>query len=178
MNSARGLPIASVSRARGEVGGASVSVCLDLSPSHGGSYRAAVDLALAIDSPIVTFRDGTGAQPPEPLDVPVWEVDTTRWTPWSRYVRPPRHEAAHLADLVGRPALLFAHSLFRSHADWVREVATSRRVPYVVIPHGSLDPWALRRRRVGKYFWMQAIGRDCRFRRYLRSRQTGCLARF
>jgi glycosyltransferase involved in cell wall biosynthesis len=60
---------------------------------------------------------------------------------------------------VGRPALLFAHSLFRSHADWVREVATSQRVPYVVIPHGSLDPWAFRRRWVGKYFWMQAIGR-------------------
>jgi len=64
-----------------------------------------------------------------------------------------------LADLVGRPPLFFAHSLFRSHAAWVREVATSRRVPYVVIPHGSLDPWALQRKRVGKYLWMRGIGR-------------------
>lgn len=134
-------------------------MCLDLSPSHGGSYRAAVDLAHAIGSPILTFRDGTGALPPEPLEVPVWEVDTTRWSPWSRSFWPPRAEAARLADLVGRPPLFFAHSLFRSHAAWVREVATSRRVPYVVIPHGSLDPWALQRKRVGKYLWMRGIGR-------------------
>lgn len=136
-----------------------LSVCLDLSPSHGGSYRAAVDLAQAVASPILTFRDGTGALRPEPLDVPVWEVDTTRWSPWSRYFWPPRREAARLADLVGRPPLFFAHSLFRSHAAWVREVATSRRLPYVVIPHGSLDPWAFRRRWAGKYLWMRGIGR-------------------
>lgn len=132
---------------------------MDLSPSHGGSYRAAVDLAQAIGSPILTFRDRTGALPPEPLDVPVWEVDTTRWSPWARYFWPPRHEAARLADLAGRPPLIFSHSLFRSHAAWVREVATSRRVPYVVIPHGSLDPWAFQRRRAGKYLWMRGIGR-------------------
>ena len=160
MNSANSRPTASVSGNRDGFGGAGVSVCLDLSPSHGGSYRAAVDLAEASGSPLLTFRDGTGALPPEPLDVPVWEVDTTRWSPWSRYVRPPRHEAARLAELVGRPTLFFAHSLFRSHCDWVREVATSERVPYVVIPHGSLDPWVFQRRRLGKHCWMQWIGRD------------------
>jgi len=159
LNSAHSRPAVSVSGNRGGVGGTGVSVCLDLSPSHGGSYRAAVDLAHASGSPLVTFRDGTGALPPEPLDVPVWEVDTTRWAPWSRYVSPPRHEAARLAQLVGRPSLFFAHSLFRSHCDWVREVATTRRAPYVVIPHGSLDPWAFQRRRVGKFFWMRGIGR-------------------
>ncbi len=159
MNAAHSQTAASVSGTRSGVASAGVSVCLDLSPSHGGSYRAAVDLAHGSGSPLVTFRDGTGSLPFEPLDVPVLEVDTTRWGPWSRYVKPPRHEAARLAELVGRPSLFFVHSLFRSHCDWVREVATSQQVPYVVIPHGSLDPWAFQRRRVGKHLWMRGIGR-------------------
>ena len=32
---------------------AALSVCLDLSPSHGGAYRAVVDLARAVDYVIV-----------------------------------------------------------------------------------------------------------------------------
>ncbi len=137
-----------------------LSVCLDLSPSHGGSYRAAVDLAEASGSPIVSFRDGTGQLAPEPLAIAVREVDVAQWSAWSRYVRPPRREAARLAELAGRPAILYAHSLFRSHAAWVRELAARQGVPYVAIPHGSLDPWVFQRRRLGKCCWMQWIGRD------------------
>ena len=140
-----------------------LSVCLDLSPSHGGSYRAAVDVAEACGSPIVSFRDGSGVLPPDPLGVPVVEVDASGWSGWNRYVSPPRSDVARAVDQFGKPGLLFVHSLFRSHALWAHQFASKLRIPYVVIPHGSLDPWVFRTRRFGKWLWMRGVGE-----RYLR----------
>ena len=138
---------------------ASLAVCLDLSPSHGGLYRAVVDLAQAIGSPILSFKDGTGALHPGNLGVPVRVVDMVAASAWQRFVRlaPTSVQAAEKA--AGNPHVIFCHSLFRSHDDWVRRLSRRRGIPYVAVPHGSLDPWVFLTRRAGKAAWMATHGR-------------------
>lgn len=137
----------------------SLSVCLDLSPSHGGLYRAVVDLAQAIGSPILSFKDGTGALHPGNLSVPIGVVDMVATSAWQRFVRLPPTAGKAAEKAAGNPHIIFCHSLFRSHDDWVRRLCRRRGIPYVAVPHGSLDPWVFLTRRAGKAAWMAAYGR-------------------
>jgi glycosyltransferase involved in cell wall biosynthesis len=67
---------------------------------------------------------------------------------------------AAAAELVaGQPRLVFCHSIFRSHNEWVRRFCRRRGIPYVAVPHGSLDPWVFGTTRMGKAVWMAACGR-------------------
>lgn len=137
----------------------SLSVCLDLSPSHGGLYRAVVDLARAAGSPILSFRDGTGRVPPGDVGVPVHAIDLACASPWRRLIRLSTGDARAAEAVADEARIVFCHSIFRSHNDWVRRFCRSRATPYVAVPHGSLDPWVFRRGRAGKAAWMAASGR-------------------
>ena len=138
---------------------ASLSVCLDLSPSHGGLYRAVVDLAQAAGSPILSFRDGTGDLPPDDAGVPVHVVDMAGASAWRRVVRLSGGDARAAETAAGMPRIVFCHSIFRSHDDWVRRFCRTRATPYVAVPHGSLDPWVFHKGPAGKAAWMAAFGR-------------------
>src|SRR5205823_2676481 len=55
-----------------------------------------------------------------------------------------------LADLnrrVGQFDVVHVHTLYRFHTVAGAAIARRRRVPYVIQPHGSLDPWHRARRR-------------------------------
>jgi len=135
-----------------------LSVCLDFSPSHGGVYRAAVDLAQAVHSPILSFSDGTGSLPPESLPVPLSLVDVRKASLWHRHISLSSKAVASAEQAAGRPKAIFCHSLFRSHNAWVRSFSKKRGIPYLALPHGSLDPWVFSRRRVARVAWMKAVG--------------------
>ncbi|MEI6657231.1 MAG: glycosyltransferase family 4 protein [Planctomycetota bacterium] len=137
----------------------SLSVCLDLSPSHGGLYRAVVDLAQAAGSPILSFRDGTGRLPTGDAGVPVRTVDLANASAWRRVVRLSAADARAAERAAGAPRVVVCHSIFRSHDDWVRRFCRSRATPYIAVPHGSLDPWVFRHGLAGKAAWMAAFGR-------------------
>ena len=142
---------------------AALSVCLDLSPSHGGAYRAVVDLARAVASPILSFQDGTGRLPCEELPLPLCCVDMKTASPWRRFARLSSRQTLVATAAAQSPALVFCHSLFRSHNDWVRRFCLQQGVPYIAIPHGSLDPWVFQNKRLRKACWMSAFGRPyCR----------------
>jgi glycosyltransferase involved in cell wall biosynthesis len=136
-----------------------LSVCLDLSPSHGGLYRAVVDLAHAAESPILSFRDGTGCLPQGEVGVPVHVIDLTHGSRCRRLIRLSKGDVRAAEYAASTPRVVFCHSIFRSHNAWVRRFCGSRAMPYVAVPHGSLDPWVFRRRWAGKAAWMAAYGR-------------------
>ena len=135
-----------------------LSVCLDFSPSHGGVYRAAVDFAQAVQSPILSFSDGTGSLPPESLPVPLSLVDVRKASVWHRHISLSSSAVTSAEQAAGRPKAIFCHSLFRSHNAWVQSFSKKRSIPYLAIPHGSLDPWVFSRRRLARAAWMKAVG--------------------
>lgn len=117
-----------------------VSVCLDLSPSHGGMYRAVTDLARTLQSPIVTFHDGTGLEPPAVPDLPVAVVDWRRLPEVRRVFFPTTAVRRAAMRAIGAADCIIVHSLFRSHVQIVHRLAADRRIPYIVVPHGALEP--------------------------------------
>ena len=135
-----------------------VSVCLDLSPSHGGMYRAVTDLARMLGSPIVTFRDGTGVEPQTQPDLSVTVVDWSNLSTVRQAFFPPASVRRAAALALGNADCLLVHSLFRGHAQIVWWLAAELRIPYVVVPHGALEPALWKTRTVLRRAWMLAGG--------------------
>lgn len=135
-----------------------VSVCLDLSPSHGGMYRAVTDLARLLGSPLVSFRDGSGREPPTITDLQVTTINWSRRSLLQQAIWPPTAVRRAAEAALGDANCLVVHSLFRSHAQLVHRLATSRGIPYVVVPHGALEPALWRTKRLMRRGWMLAGG--------------------
>lgn len=135
-----------------------VSVCLDLSPSHGGMYRAVTDVAGMLRSPIVSFRDGSGPLPCGALEVPVAVIDCTKVSLLRRAAWPTRHMRGALAAALAEADLVVVHSLFRAHAMLVERLARRSGTPFVLVPHGALTPTLWKSRTAVRRAWMAAGG--------------------
>lgn len=130
----------------------------NLAPRYGGPPRACLGMARALAarghqvSLYTTNQDGN-----ETLSVPLDEPVVTdgvevRYFP----IQPPRALATSLplARALFRDVsnfdLVHVHSLYLFH-DWAASAACRRhRVPYLIRPHGSLDPYLVRRHRLRK----------------------------
>lgn len=136
-----------------------ISVCLDLSPSHGGMYRAVTDLARMLGSPIVTFRDGSGREPPDVGNLSVTTIDWSNRSLVQQAGFPPRDVRHAFEATLADAECVVVHSLFRSHCQMVHRVAMRRRIPYLIVPHGALEPALWRTKRFLRNAWMLAGGR-------------------
>jgi glycosyltransferase involved in cell wall biosynthesis len=54
--------------------------------------------------------------------------------------------------------LVIIHSLFHSHAVVAYEFARRHNIPYLFVPHGSLDPYVFSYRSFQKRLWMKVFG--------------------
>ena len=54
--------------------------------------------------------------------------------------------------------LIVCHVLLRYHVHWVRAIAKRYKIPYVVIPHGGLDPYVFSYRSLVKKVWFRLFG--------------------
>jgi glycosyltransferase involved in cell wall biosynthesis len=130
-------------------------VIAHLAPRYGGPSKACWEMARAVAqlghevSIYATNQDGPG-ELAVPLDKPVWREDVEiRYFP----IQPPRFWGTSLplalalrhkipaSDLVHIHSLYFFHSLVAGH--YCRQNA----IPYLVRPHGTLDPFIYRRHR-------------------------------
>jgi glycosyltransferase involved in cell wall biosynthesis len=138
-------------------------VIANLAPRYGGPSQACWEMARSVArlghqmSIYTTNQDGPG-ELAVPLDRPVWrEGVEVRYFPIQR----PRFWGTSLplalalrwkvpaSDLVHIHSLYLFHSLVAGH--WCRRFA----VPYLVRPHGTLDPFIYRRHRRRKRFMEQ-----------------------
>ena len=62
---------------------------------------------------------------------------------WTHYGWSP-HLAGVLEDELSHADFAVVHGLWQYHTLAARNACRSQRVPYIVCPHGMLDPWALR----------------------------------
>lgn len=137
---------------------AATTVCLDLSPAHGGMYRGVADVARLVGSPIVSFRDGSGRLPPDVPDLSVTTIDCSGLPTLAWSFGLPASTMRAAIEALRDTDFIIAHSLFRGHVAAVRRVAEDRGVPYVVVPHGALEPALWRRGRIARRAWMAAQG--------------------
>ncbi len=135
-----------------------VTVCLDLSPSHGGMYRAVVDVARMLGGSIVTFRDGSGTQVPCVAGIPVSVIDCEGLSLFRRAICPPRRIIEATAAAMSQADVVIVHSLFRAHAMIVHRIARAASIPYVVVPHGALEPALWRSKQWSRRAWMACGG--------------------
>lgn len=130
-------------------------VIANLAPRYGGPSKACWEMARAVAqlghevSIYTTNQDGPG-ELEVPLDRPVWRDGVEiRYFP----IQPPRFWGTSLplalalrqkipaSDLVHIHSLYLFHNLVAGH--WCRQYA----IPYLVRPHGTLDPFIHRRHR-------------------------------
>lgn len=129
-----------------------------LAPREGGPPKACVEMARAVAARghqvdiMTTDRDGAGRLD-VPLDRPVRDDGVTiRYFPvgFPRAWRTSRPLARALAAAIPDCDVVHVHSLYL-HYDWVvGRVCRQAGVPYVVRPHGTLDPYIRRRHRLRK----------------------------
>jgi glycosyltransferase involved in cell wall biosynthesis len=130
-------------------------VIANLAPRYGGPSQACWEMARAVAqlghevSIYTTNQDGPG-ELPVPLDRPVWRegvevryfpIQTPRFWGTSLPLARALRRKVPASDLVHIHSLYLFHNLVAGH--WCRRF----RVPYLVRPHGTLDPFIYRRHR-------------------------------
>jgi glycosyltransferase involved in cell wall biosynthesis len=130
-------------------------VIANLAPRYGGPSQACQDMARAVAqlghqvSIYTTNQDGSG-ELPVPLDRPVWRDGVEiRYFP----IQPPRFWgtslplARALTRAIPTVDLVHIHSLYLFHGLVAGHLCRRFGVPYLLRPHGTLDPYIYRRHR-------------------------------
>ncbi len=133
-------------------------VMATLAPRDGGPAKACIEMARAVAklghevSIYTTNADGDGVLP-VPTDRPVEDAGVRLWyfpvqTP--RFWKPSWPLARALKNAIPEVDVVHLHSLYLFH-DWVTGRDCRRfGVPYILRPHGTLDPFIFRRHRFRK----------------------------
>jgi len=130
-------------------------VIANLAPRYGGPYKACWEMARAVAqlghrvSIYTTNQDGPGVLP-VPTHRPVWrEGVEVRYFP----VQPPKFWSASwplaraLRQQIKAVDLVHVHNLYLFHDLVTAYYCRAYGVPYLIQPHGSLDPFIYRRHR-------------------------------
>jgi glycosyltransferase involved in cell wall biosynthesis len=139
-------------------------VIANLAPRYGGPSQACWEMARAVArlghevSIYTTNQDGPG-ELPVPVDRPVWRegveiryfpIQTPRFWGTSLPLARALRRQIPAFDLVHLHSLYLFHNLVTGH--WCRRY----QVPYIVRPHGTLDPYIYRRHR-GRKLLMELL---------------------
>lgn len=133
-------------------------VIANLAPRYGGPSKACLEMAAAVGALghqidiYTTNQDGAGVLP-APLDRPVEKNGITiRYFPIQR----PRFWgtslplAKELGRNIGQYDIVHIHSLYLFHDLVAGRLCRKKCVPYLIRPHGTLDPYLYRRHRLRK----------------------------
>ncbi|MBI4874393.1 MAG: glycosyltransferase [Acidobacteria bacterium] len=137
-----------------------VHLGVDLEPKTGGTYRSVLNFQsslsrLGVEVDICSFSPG-----PSPVATPgVAQVPTSRKFPGKPYYFWSGCYSGRLRGILTGADIVFLHGLYIH--PFVHAALWSRRnqVPYVVVPHGSLDPWVFSYRRYRKQAWLRLYRR-------------------
>ena len=69
-----------------------------------------------------------------------------------------RANGERLRMLIRGADLVICHLLFRYHTQVVMEECISRGIPYMIVPHGGLDPYVFTYRKLQKSAWFALVG--------------------
>jgi glycosyltransferase involved in cell wall biosynthesis len=133
-----------------------LNVGVNLMPSRGGIYRTVVSFSevlanLNYNGPVINF--GPAGESDPALSASCTFIKTTS-VPLLRNYHFWHGFCTHAAEkLIGVPDLVFIHGLFFHAASAVASYCHNRGIPYVVVSHGSLDPYVFTYRWLRKGAW-------------------------
>jgi glycosyltransferase involved in cell wall biosynthesis len=136
-----------------------IQVTLEYVPSFGGSAVSVMQFQKALRSSVISFtRPETlrqlSAEPSGVLHVPTARGPLGDQFAWSHAAELRQAQAA-----LAQADLVTCHLLYRFHIEWATRLARRWQIPYLVIPHGALDPWVFTYRSWRKRLWLAAYGR-------------------
>ena len=132
----------------------------ELLRSTGGTTKAVSDFQRAIPgSDVLAVCDAKKLEAEGPYE-PSWRyVATSPSAIGGLYLKPERAEADRAVEMAYGVDAVFSHMLYRYNTNLSQRIAQVHRVPYFVVPHGSLDPWVFSYRVWQKKAWLSLFGR-------------------
>ena len=137
-----------------------VQICPCPFPSLGGPAKTFQQFHEAVELETIAFvrpSDGRGEKAVVPIAV---TVRTRDWPGVGHYYSASACELKKAEVLVAQADCVFIHNFFLFPSIWTMRACRRHRVPYVIVLHGILDPWALRKSRVVKWLWLAWSGRQ------------------
>ena len=142
-----------------------VSLGVNLAPQSGGTFRTVRGFYDALNARgwsahILNFSKYRGDELPEGS----WTFPTTRLPVGRAYHWCRQVHGDAVTSAIRHADLVFIHGLYVHPLLRAACLAMKHRVPYVLIPHGSLDPFAFTRRGLRKKVWL-SLYREVLFER-------------
>lgn len=132
---------------------------LGLHPSTGGTTAVVADFTRAVPGKVVALCDRQHLQREGCALADALTLNVASGLRGRLYDWIPASESVRLRNFSHNVSVAVCHVLYRHHVHLVRRVAKQRRIPYWVVPHGCLDPYAFSYRRWQKELWMALIGK-------------------
>ncbi len=132
-----------------------VNVGADLVPSRGGIYKTVVLLIRGLEqfnheTQVLSFG---AAESSSVFRCPSRFVETVRMPVLKQYHIWRGFYAGRFKELLGCPDLVLIHGLFYQAAIRTARYCAGHKIPYIVVSHGSLDPYVFTYRRMRKQLW-------------------------
>lgn len=139
-----------------------VHVGVNLIPSRGGIYRTVVSFTEAYENlnynaRILNFGLSTESQ--VEFRAPSTFIKTSSLPFLKQYHFWDGFRTNAAQEAIGVPDLVIIHGLFYYAAATVASYCRRRAIPYVVVSHGSLDPYVFTYRRIRKAAWTRIYRR-------------------
>jgi glycosyltransferase involved in cell wall biosynthesis len=137
-------------------------VCLDYSPVSGGTTISIDNFRNVLRARVISFTSPKLYQciRPDISSSDVTHLVTQDNMIGHKYSSLLESSAIHRCVLqITSSDLIICHMLFRYHVQWATTIALRAHIPYVILPHGSLDPYVFSYRTLRKRLWMVLVGR-------------------
>jgi glycosyltransferase involved in cell wall biosynthesis len=132
----------------------------ELLRSTGGTTKAVCDFQRGIPgSSVLAVCDAEKLEREGPYDRSWQYIATSASAVGRRYLKPPSAEANRVVEMARGVDAVFSHMLYRYNTNLSKRIAQVHRVPYFVVPHGSLDTWVFSCRAWQKKAWLKVFGR-------------------
>lgn len=122
----------------------------------GGIARAIADIRQALGGDVVSFTalDLLAESSGEIIHVPQSATLAGRL-----YGSVPARALEGARDVLASCDVVLIHGLFRHHYEWAVTLARRLGKPYLIFPHGALDPYVFTYRALQKNLWWRSVGR-------------------
>jgi glycosyltransferase involved in cell wall biosynthesis len=132
---------------------------VNLAPQGGGIFRTVLGFYSALKAKgwgveIVNFSKYKAmGLPEETTTFPTTRIPVGRAYQWSRHVY-----GDAVASAIRCANLVILHGIYVHPLLRAAQMARQQGIPYILVPHGSLDPFSLRHRRWQKRVWLSLYG--------------------
>ena len=133
--------------------------CLEYYPSFGGQATTVNDFYKTLGGRIISFIT------PKKQDLISSENNDVKYVYTSEGIIGRKYSYINIKkrkSIIGSISdseIIICHGLFRHHTQVSFNFAQLLDIPFIIIPHGSLDPWTFSYRRQQKILWMNTIGK-------------------